>query len=344
MKNLFIVFFTLILFSCSQKQENKIIQLSDFKKQINFNIDSGKVYTKLDLFNRAPYLYLLDTLLIAQDIFATEKSIHFFVRHKYLKSVCRVGRGENEIVRPGSLFIDKKGKYLWIVDWGRVTYNRYVLDSLLLTDNFISKQFNFPKTISYEMEVVNDTSILCNTQYEEPYIYRIVSEHGVQNFAKPQEILSGVEQLDHPLYMTTFKYDENTQRIYMAFRNLDVLMCMDTTGKVIFTKKFFDNIGFDKKVKKDRNEISTFSFLKIFDNKIFVLYCGLEYFQGGNVGQPVPNFPDKLLIFDMKGNPLTYIKFDREIFDYVYDAKNKELIVYSLSSEIYPLIYYNIEL
>ncbi|MCF6243325.1 MAG: TolB-like 6-bladed beta-propeller domain-containing protein [Bacteroidales bacterium] len=344
MKNLFILFTTLFLFSCTNKQENKTIQLSDFKRTINLSIDSGKIYTKKDIFNRAPYLYLLDTLLIAQDIFATEKGIHFFVNHKYLKSVCRIGKGENEIVRPGNLCTDKNGKYLWIVDWGRVTYNRYALDSLLFTNNFIAQKFNFPQTISYEKQVVSDTSLLFNTQYEEPYIYRIVSENGVQNFAKPQEILPGVEVLDHPLYMTTFKYDTETQRIYMAFRNLDVLMCIDTTGKVIFTKKFFNEIGFKKKVKKDRNEISTFSFLKIFGNKIFVLYCGLEYFQGGNVGQPVPNFPEKLMIFDMKGNPLTLIKFDGEIFDYVYDTKNKELIVYSLSSEIYPLIYYKIEL
>jgi hypothetical protein len=344
MKHIFFFLTAITLFACNNTNKKEHIQFSDFKNIIELNIDSGKTYSKLDIFNRAPRLYFVNNILIAENTYSTDKFIHFFKNHKYLKSVGKIGRGADELVRPSLIYFNKTDKYLWIIDWGRVTFLRYNMDTVLNTDKFIGQKFNFKKTISYEMEVVSDTSILCNTQYEPPYLYRILSEHQIRDFAKPEEILPEVQKLDHPLYMTTFQYDPSTARIYMAFRNLDVLMCMDTTGKVIFKKTFFDKIGIDKKVKDDRNEISTFSFLKIFDDKIFVLYCGLTYFQEGNVGQPVPNFPDKLLVFDLEGNPETLIKFDREIFDYIYDAKNNELIVYSLSSEIYPFIYYNIKL
>ena len=344
MKYTFLIIAITILFACNKKGTNEHIQLSNFENTINLSIDSGIPYDKTFDIGRSRYLYKIDSLLITQDVYTTEKCMHFFANHKYLKSVGQIGKGANEIVRPGLLFLDIAKNYLWITDWGRVTYKRYRLDSLLYTDNFIGRKFNFKKTLSQEMQIVSDTSILCNIQYEPPYLYRIVSENGTQEFAKPEEILPDAQKLEHPLYMTSFDYAAETQRIYMAFRHLDALMCIDTTGKVIFLKKFFDEIGFMKKIRDRRDKSHTFSHLKLIDDKIFVLYCGLESFRNGDIGQPVANYPDKLMIFDLKGNPLTLIKFDGEIADYIYDSDNKELIIISLSSEIYPLITYKIEL
>jgi hypothetical protein len=339
-----IIYFYAILNSCNRNTPENDIQLSDFKKLIQLNYQNGNEINTENIFSRSAYLYLHDSILIAHDPYAPNKGIHIFLHKKHYISLGQIGEGENEITRRGPISIDPSGHFLWVADCGRLSYRRHNLkDILQKQENLNLRKFDFKKNFSFEFQPTSDSTLLCMTM-EPPYLFEILSEKGEKKVGEIDKIIKSNYKIKYEHCMSTFAFEPNSQSIFLAFRYLDALVKLDKDGNVLFVRKFFDKTGFSKPVKTDNNEIRTFSFLKIIDGKIFVLYSGLDFFRNGSVGETIANYPDKLMIFDLDGNPLTLVKFDTEITDYIYDPKNKELIVYSLNSELYPLMSFNIEL
>jgi hypothetical protein len=335
-------FFLFTISACTHSGADNI-QFSDFKQEIKLTANDGKEINAGEILSKKMYLYLLDDILIAHDPVSTDNSIHFFKNKQYLSSIGKIGEGPNEISRPGPISVDDQRDFLWVADCGRLDYRSYNVSEILKSGSKAKyKKFNYKKNFSHEFRPINDTSILCMTMGP-PFLFEILSENGETKLFDVRRALGPNVKFEHS--MVTFTVEPKTNHIFMAFRFLDAIIKLDKFGNIVFTKVFFDKIGFDKPVNPDHNkEINTFSRMKIFGEKVFVLYCGLEFFRYGNVGQPTANHPDKLMVFDFDGNPLKLITFDFEIWDYVYDEKNNELLVYSLSNEIYPIKSFDLEL
>lgn len=322
-------FITLIIMFLYNNCKNNFINEKSFNRMI---LDNG-VDIKINKYFKLPHLYLFNKYLIIHDPYTTANMINIFSRDNYklIKSFGIIGRGEYEFTAPGPLNVDPyKNNILWASDWGKFYFYKYCIDSIINNNFKYIFKYKFPLPPSYEFQIFNvENSFLCMS-YNLPYLFKVLKDNQIKDFFNISFLIKKVGNSNPQVYMPTFIYHPIRRQIFIAFRYIDVIMAIDTSENIIFYKECFDRNGINKKIKQfNERTITTFSNIKIFNDKIFVMYTGKSEFNE----KRKYNFPDKILIFNINGDPLKLIQLNQNISDYVYDEKNKRLVVFSLEKE-----------
>lgn len=303
-----------------QKQRNNVIDVSN---RI-VDIDNG-------LFFGPSLLSIHDSLLILSELtlHGYDKCIHMLNKNtfEHIVSTGILGKGPQEITRPGDITIEKDKKILWVSDHARRVMWRFPLDSVLSNNSYKPTDYiqlpDVLELITYSF--INDSTIIGRSVV--PLTHNSFEMATAKLNTKTKHIAEfGYENpnaLGRWVSNSSFALSVENNLYVNAHWHLDLLTLIDLEGNLLA------NIYGPGWGKERYNQIDFFSKVALTSKYIFTTYLGEYGFTYDENNRPRGLSPSKILIFDLKGNYLKTLEVGEEIGYFCVDEENNRIIIYS---------------
>jgi len=314
-----------ILISCNQNSN-----LGNYQQHRNEVIDVSNLLidTKIDtnlMFGAQTVLYLIKDYLIVCDYQSPDKGIHLFNKNtfEYITSTGLRGEGPGEIIRYGDIGIDNNNGLFYVLDFGKMTAFKFVLDSVLINPDYMaSKSFNlindlFPAVFSF----VNDSviigkglDILDNQNFNSTLVKYNIRTEAIEKIGEPSP---GIDTKNRS---TFFSLSKKHAICVETFADYDLMTIRDLDGNTI------NHVYGPQWGKKERN-YQYFSSVNISNDIIIAAFLGAQGMVRDEHSRIKAVFPTKLLVFDIHGNYLNTLETRGDIFHFCADPDNNRIIL-----------------
>jgi len=278
---------------------------------------------------------IFDSMLIVNEAHRTDKSIKILSLNnlKPISNAVCVGRGPGELSNPAGMVFDNENRIIWYSDWGKYKCFKFPIDSLVSNPDYKPKEsFVIKKGIMPMMnKFFHQSGNIGYTSFNlQKNLVNFINTKGDQldSMAIPNKIFSNLwEDLgisDNPI---TINYSSDKEMIVVASRHTDNIACIDEKGIPIFQ---IDKMGITDdpdRQKSSGSNYRSFYLIESDERFIYCLYVGgymLTYDKELNRG--VPNYPNRLLVFNWTGAAKYDIKLDHPLMSFSLDKKRKRII------------------
>ncbi len=316
MKRIFYFLFVLVFVSCNRNTETEKFQ-SDRSNVVDVSKKLKELYTDEVLIGAYPKLHLGCGYLIVKDYKSYEKLMHFFSleNFEYVLSVGDIGQGPKEITNIGHLEVDEERRKLYVSDHGKNKVLSYDIDSLIASPTSYDfqtkvriKEGLFPSSYCYINDTLSYARVIKPTSAS-------TFEQGV---GKWNMVTGEMEMMpySHPdVEMKRSLFDVSLKNNIYAevYLRHDLISICDLNGNLKCNIYGPDWNG------GGRSRISCFGGVEVTDKYIIASYSGGNYDKEYN--------PKRILIFDMEGDYIKTLDFEREIIDFCYDHVHNRIIL-----------------
>jgi hypothetical protein len=337
-KYIFILTLSILTISCTQNNKPAEIQFKEFPQK--YNLVGIKALTKHDF--RLIYFGIYDSLLVVNHPHDKEYFIHILNKTNYkpIKSVCKRGRGPNELYDSESFYIDKnEGKFGIAID-PKTGINEYSISKIVNNNyNLPVNNYSWPSQIKFLSGLKKRSNKLfsCSRNLSKKVFISFFNTEG--KLIDSLDINNNTKHLKtiNKKYRTHAKYvygfHPKQEKLAISLRYSDVLIALESNGKKIFETQGPDNIKRNPK-ESVMKRIVTYGQIETDDNFIYCLYNGEVFMQGQSF-----NYSNHMHIFNWKGEPIAKITFEHAVSRYALDKENNRIVTFS--PEIGDIVYYN---
>jgi hypothetical protein len=278
--------------------------------------------------------------------------LHLFNKKdfSYITSAVKVGRGPSEIMNPGTMWVNKKERKIFIQDGGRWTNFEISLDSILMKESYFPK-INTPQGKNEEFLVtqrfsVNELFIQSGKNGENLLTY--IDRNGEKVKAIGNQFIDKGDREDKAyniLVQHNFTIHPSKELYAISYNFFDRITCIDSIGRQIFSL-----IGPDK-MAPEYDEVNNRDGLNpVFMKRAYFGICSDEqYIYAKYLNKPLYNEGSNMIrntsniihVFDWKGNPVAKLNLEKGI-DYVFAVDNQMLIALDPLSEDHPWVIYDL--
>lgn len=318
----------LVCVSCTQKKTSKNFNANDHIVDVQNRVLPIEIEEPILSGFATPYI--VDKYLIMTDIKTQDNILHIFDKNtfEYIKSVGLQGVGPGEITNLVGIVTNKDKKNFYVIDYGKEGLLEYNIDSLLTSSDYIprNKKIINKRQVPLGMQMVNDSiGYALFTQFQKDSDYKPVAakmniETGEISF------LSHKGHPDIKRKRANIAISSEHNLCVEAYWHHDLLSFSTLDGKLL------NYVYGSRWNTKTSNRGLYFENILFYKDKLIAAYYGGERF-GNNKSNKPTNDPDKILIFDSKGNHLNTLKISHPIINYCCDTENGRLI-FSFDDEI----------
>lgn len=307
-----------------------------------FNIEDKIVDIKTDLIYGTSALYIMDDILIIEEIKPILKGIHLFNKNtfEYLTSTGIIGRGPGEIALLGRLGIDQKNGVIWVQDHGKRVMWKFPLDSILNNEMYLPTQ-----NIALHNELFLERFCFVNDSIAIGKAVHVLSNSSFDMAMAKLNITRNVTEeygYSHPLAVgkksnSQFNLSLKDSIYVNCYGDFDLMTICDLEGNLKYNVYGPGWIG----NAEDNN--SFFSGVSFINNHIIASYLGDIAFTIDENKRLQGNLSTKFLIFDVDGNYVKTIETGHKIQSFCIDEEYNRVIVYFVDREN-PLGYFTFNL
>ncbi|MGM0505530.1 MAG: BF3164 family lipoprotein [Bacteroidota bacterium] len=340
MKNLiYTIILPIIFVSCINNKE-------DFKNFPNeVQLKSRKI--KIDQINQVyTLLGVFDSIIIARS-HSKNALIKLYNRHDFslINSFIKTGKGPDEITGPGEFGYNPVSKNIYIIDNAKRKIFVYNLISLINGNTVVKKKISQPEEVDFisDFEIINDSTFaLTGIGKTRNLIYLIDDKgHVINKIGQLPELEWDLKDFHiFQKYRSTVHYLNNKEYLVFGFKYYPKLIGYNFQGEEIFKKvgpKIFEPF-FPGKLVKQKSKVA---YHEIISNNeyIFTLYSGKNETTVHNEGLEIKdwksNYPKNINIFTQEGNPVTKLKLDVEVSDFIIDHETGKIIAINPETEAF---------
>lgn len=340
----FISFIILICSSCSQesKYENCTTFSNNKLSQLPFHTLPGeKVVFDQEVQNPVK-LELIDSVLILTNMNTSILLDKYNINSSQkIGDYIPFGSGPNEMLIVNS--IQQTDSTTWLLDQSQNKLYHFNIS------NFITDQNPNPiNTIKLEMPVDNvlvlpSKLMIATTLNPEGKRFSIFDKTGkclrnISEYPDFGEEMSGYEKIVSFACQAILSPDK--QNIILTYKQTDLIEIYDIEGNLksrIHGPDLFypalkqkEEGGHIRVVPKGEKNFDAYFNPHIYDNKLFVLYSGLEF-----DGKKANYLLDRIIVFNLSGEPLKQYKLSEPIFNFTIDPKSRKIYGISDSPEFH---------
>ena len=315
----------------------------EFKKfQSEFNL-IGQV-VESEQFFKMGMVDIYDSLLIITNPPENPRIIHIFNKnsHEFIGSAGKIGKGPSEINVPGLSCIDKVNGNIWIRDMGLQKMFKFPIAAILSNPNFMpTESVAIPDGkffISFR------TTPQGNFSFSNPDQKIFISFFNTNGkWLKDKDIPDKLQEngkVDEKnrMYSANYLYTEHPDgdKWIIAYRFKDILAVIDSMGELKWKIQGPDRINQVPNI--DNQSIrSTYEQIVCNGKFIFGLYSGLKKIESKD-GEIFYNYPRKIHVFDLNGNPFALINLTHSVVWFDYDYEFNRIVTFS--PETGGVVYY----
>lgn len=287
-----------------QSSRNNIVDVKSLVKEV----DTGDV-----LLGRHTSCDYSKDYLILTDYDGWEGVVHLFDKKDFhhIISTGKKGEGPDELINPGSVFIDEARKKLYITDNSKYKVFSYDLDSIIAIPETYKHQEKakirtdlFPVDIKYINDTLSYGCIIKPTSFNS-----FDQMIGKWNMMTGELEVIGEKHPEVHRKRSNIAVSMEKNMIVEAYHNYDLMNISDLDGNI---KCYI--YGPDWTTKG----LMTFSDVMITPNHILVEYSGEEWSKAKTY---------YIHVFDLKGNYLKTLDIGYEIWGVSYDETNHRLFM-----------------
>lgn len=325
MKILYSLLLISTLISCNKNSEQeKYQQHRNNVIDVSSQVIDTKIDTKL-MFGGQTILRIIKDYLIVCDYQSPEKGIHLFNKNtfEYITSTGLRGEGPREIIRYGDIGIDNENGIFYVLDFGKMTAFKFVLDSVLINPDYMpSKSFSlikdlFPAIFDFVSDSViigKGLDILDNQNFNSTLVKYNIRTEAIEKIGEPSP------NIDTKNRSTFFALSKEHAICVETFADYDLMTIRDLEGNTI------DHVYGPQWGVKERN-YQYFSTVTILNDKIIAAFLGAQGMVQDEHKRITAVFPTKLLVFDIHGEYLHTIETRGDIFHFCADPDNNRIII-----------------
>ena len=267
-------------------------------------------------------IYTLKQYLIVADHKSYMESIHLFnlSDYKSIVSFAPIGQGANEIARLGFIGLNQADREIYVSDHGKQKIFAYKLDSLLANPDYIPlvkyrmEQSIFPSDYYYINDTLSIALIIKPTGNYGFNQYTAQWNMKEQSFSQMPYEHSDVEKKRFSLAVSS------KNNVYAEFHSKsDLITVCDLEGNLKYNVY---GPGWDK----ERKRIQYYTKGIFAGNFMIATYLGDNPFIESNSEGLQNRYPQKMHVFDIKGNYLRTLDVGYQIVDFCFDEHNNRLI------------------
>jgi hypothetical protein len=321
-------------------------ELSDFSKVVKLKSQKSIKNSK---YKRIGEILGISDSIIIVNSHTKEGRLNLINRNDFsiITKVINKGKGPNKIIGPGEMGFHKNSKKIYLVDNGRKKIFIYNLDSLINNNTTPKKIISQPKDIDYisNLEPINDSLFAITGIGKTKNLTYITNCKGdiVKRIGKLPESKWEVKDFHiYIKYMNSISYMKNKDLLIVGYKYYPKLLAYNIEGEKILKKigpqKF--KPFFPGKLVRQKSKVAYY-IIESNKNNIFGLYSGKNELSIQNNGIVIESYdkhyPQNILVFSHKGEPLIRIKLDKEISDFIIDKKNKRIIAINPEKETFEV-------
>lgn len=341
MKHSTCILLLLILFSCNSNNQEKRVKDTD-KNYVNVTDKIKDIQTEY-YHGAFSLLYILDNYLIILDGSPNPESevicIYDKNNFKFITITGIIGKGPNEIGRPGRIGLNKTSNEIWLPDHGKMVMWKFPLDSV-----FNNPDFKPTEKIKLNNELFLSRFAFINDSIALGTAVHVINYNSFDMaMAKLNVTTNTTEKFgyEHPQAIGKKSNSmfalSNKHNIYVnSYSKMDLMIICNLEGSLKC------NIKGPGWMKNKDNKKRFYSQVEIHNEYIIASYWGgLDIFFDKHK-RPRVNRPTKLLVFDIDGNHLKTIDTGHKILNFCTDEENNRIIAYFTDRDV-PLGYFSLE-
>lgn len=331
----FIVLFALL--GCSNETKQVNVDFNNVEKTFKKNTTAIKFDEKFSL---ATNICLLRDYILIVDIYPlNEYSVYIYDKKsfKLLARSGRVGGGPKEVNRPQRAFKHfKNNNTFYIYDSGKSGIWKFNAETIVKgNEKSIFNEFQYRSTIS-DIGMLNDTLFLINS-FRRNHLISLININGEVE----AELGANIIEEDNWDKLSIFNINNfdfcilaDQRKYFISFNyfpvllgyNIDGKQSFKTTGKDYYRPELIKQE--DGIVRIDNTKSKLFCIVTKTDGEfLYSSYSG-EVKSKKQQGRPVMNFPDRINIFDLKGNIISQIQLDKQFVDFDLERNNDNVRFY----------------
>lgn len=329
----YLLFFVILtIASCGKKTETKTIETLDaFPITINMTDRVVKSIQCDEL--REPNIVTLDSFLIVLDSRYTEGFIRIFNNQtlELLASFGIVGNGPHEYLTPSCLYVDKKSRDIWFIDFQKSTFYCYPLFNILESKGMDPKHsipFNYELMPIFNYHILENGNILIPTTRDTSLLTELNPKGEIANtygVSKESRVGMDYQMQYNYFYYKSLTYNEEKGIAIGTFHYHDKVVCSNLKSgqtheirgqNYSLNKPLIHNVNI-------MNQWMAYTFeIRQTDEHVFSCYLGGDYYTS------FINYPQEIHVFDWNANPVAKLVFPDPIISFDINKKG-EVFVYA---------------
>ncbi len=317
-----ILFFCICFSTCTKNRSTEKYQ-NNRSNFVNVKNKVVEIFFEEAIIGSIARLHLINDYLIIQDPKSDHMLIHLFSRnnYEYVTSTVPKGQGPGEVANMGHIGINEITQEFFVSDHGKLKIFSYSLDSILINPYYVpslKKEINnvqFPS--SYEF--INDT--LCFARIIEPSGNVGHNEAAAKWNMKTGEITK--MKYSHPKTekkRIDLAVSIDNEILVECYQNHDLMTIMDLDGNLKY------NVYGSNWNSRNASQFRHFGKILFREDKIIASYSGGDL-------RSEEYYPDKLLIFNIRGDYIKTLDIGYRISDFCYD-QNYDRIIFNFEDII----------
>ncbi len=321
--------FTAFFYQCKVRDTTEVFCLN--RNQIEA-VDDRIVFIETKFYFGASSLKLIDSFLVVTELLNhnSDKCIHLFNKNDFshVASVGKIGRGPQEVTRPGPTGIDYNNRILWITDHGKRTIWKFPLDSILRNKNYSPSErekvdFQLSHFLVY-YDILNDSLAIGKAILP-------ISGGGFEMKTSLFNLKSGnIEEFGYTHPSAVGRWVSNSRSHFSTginvfvscYNKIDLITITNLQGELLF------NIyGPDWQKNKD--------FINEFFTDVIVTQRNIYLSYNGGAGVVLDDnkrqrgvYPSKIMVFDFNGSYVKTFDLGNEFVSFCIDEEKRRAIVY----------------